>query len=127
MQSCRKSYQRTYGIPVCIARTSNLYGGGDSTFQRIIPGTIRAVMRGEAPVINSDGRPERDYLYVEDAVTGYMALAEAMGQRELGGQTFNFSAASPVSVSKIVDTILTLMERTDLKPRVLGRCRTNSA
>jgi CDP-glucose 4,6-dehydratase len=117
-----KSYQRTYGIPVCIARTCNLYGGGDSTFQRIIPGTIRAVNRGEVPVINSDGRPERDYLYVEDAVSGYMLLAQAMGQRELAGETFNFSAASPVSVLKIVDTILTLMKRTDLKPQVLGRC-----
>jgi len=112
-------YQRTYGIPVRIARTSNLYGGGDLAFQRIIPGTIRAAIQGEAPLIKSDGRPERDYLYVEDAVAGYLLAARE--HKEGCGETFNFSATAPVSVSTVVKTILELMERTDLTPRVVGK------
>jgi CDP-glucose 4,6-dehydratase len=114
------SYHRTYGAKICVARMSNLYGGGDFGFQRIIPGTIRAVLRGEAPVIKSNGLPERDYLYVEDAVRGYLLLATAMEQPEVCGQTFNFSSEAPVSVLNVVELILKLMGRTDLKPEVLG-------
>ena len=115
-----KSYHRTYGIPVCIARTSNLYGGGDWGFERIIPGTIRAVMRGEAPVIKSDAARRRDYLYIEDAISGYMVMAEAMEREEVTGDTFNLSCDAPVSMATLVETILRLMERTDLRPQVLG-------
>lgn len=115
-----KSYHRTYGIPVCIVRTSNLYGGGDLSFERIIPGAIRAVIRGESPVINGNGLQERDYLYIEDAISGYTLLAAAMEDDAICGETFNFSTGALVTVSKVVKTILALMERTDLKPRVLG-------
>jgi len=117
-----KSYHRFYGVRVCIARTSNLYGGGDLAFQRIIPGTIRSVIRGEAPVINSNGHSERDFLYVEDAVAGYLLLAAAMERAQICGEAFNFSAETPITVSVLVETILKLMERWDLNPQVLGQC-----
>jgi CDP-glucose 4,6-dehydratase len=116
-----RTYHDTYGLQICIARTSNLYGGGDMGFQRLIPGTIRSVINGEAPVINSSGLKERDYLYVEDAVRGYMMLAAAMERPEISGQTFSFASGSPRSVTAVVDIILALMGRSDLKPRVLNQ------
>jgi CDP-glucose 4,6-dehydratase len=117
-----KCYHEGYGVSTAIARTSNVYGGGDFNFERIVPSTIRAVMRGEAPTINSSGRPERDYLYVGDAVAGYARLASSLEDKAVSGETFNFSSGTPVSVSAIVEMILRLMERTDLNPRVLGQC-----
>ncbi|HVZ17879.1 MAG TPA: SDR family NAD(P)-dependent oxidoreductase [Terriglobales bacterium] len=114
-------YHQSFSVPVCIARTTNLYGGGDLNFERIVPSTIRAVMRGEAPLINSSGLPERDYLYIEDAIAGYLLLAEAMDDRAIRGETFNFSSGKAISVSTVVETILRLMQRTDLQPLILGR------
>jgi len=116
-----RTYRDTFGLKICVARTTNLYGGGDMGFQRLIPGTIRSVINGEAPVINSSGLKERDYLYVEDAVRGYMMLAAAMERPEIRGQTFSFASGAPRTVSAVVEAILGLMGRDDLKPRVLNQ------
>ena len=67
-----QSYAWTYGLPVGITRCGNLYGGGDLNWNRLIPGTIRSVFEGNAPVIRSDGKFTRDYLYVEDGVSAYV-------------------------------------------------------
>lgn len=114
------SYAKTFGVPVSITRCGNIIGGGDLNYSRLVPGTIRSVLRGEAPIIRSDGRYVRDYIYVEDVVAGYLQLAEAMSREDLRGRAFNFSCEDPKSVAEVVDRILTLMERTDLKPRVLN-------
>ena len=109
------TYAETYGLPVVITRCGNFYGGGDLNWNRIIPGTIRSVLRGQRPVIRSDGSYIRDYFYVEDGAAAYMLLAEALGSKpELKGQAFNFSNEIQVTVSEIVDQILGLME-SDLK------------
>jgi CDP-glucose 4,6-dehydratase len=114
------SYHPTAGLPVCAARCSNLFGGGDSNRGRIVPGTIEAILTGEAPVIRSDGQARRDYLYVEDAVGGYMALAEAMDRPGVAGQAFNLGREQVLSVVELVEAILRLGGRGDLRPRVLG-------
>ncbi len=110
-------YHHTYGLPIAIARCANIYGGGDLNFSRIVPGTIRSLIRGESPIIRSDGTPIRDYLYIEDAVEGYLALAEKFEKAK--GEGFNFGTNSPISVHKLVDTIIQLFGA-DLKPTVLG-------
>jgi CDP-glucose 4,6-dehydratase len=115
-----RSYHATYAIPVCVVRCGNLYGGGDLHLGRIVPGTIRALLSDERPVVRSDGRAIRDYLYVEDAARGYMILAEVADRLGIAGETFNLSGEPPVSVLKVVETILRLAGRTDLAPRVLG-------
>ena len=100
----------TYGLPVSITRCGNLYGGGDLNWNRIIPGTIRAVVRGENPVIRSNGLYVRDYFYVEDGVEAYLLLAEKMAEnRSLCGQAFNFSYENPMPVVRMVEYILKLM------------------
>jgi CDP-glucose 4,6-dehydratase len=107
-----QSYITTYKLPVAIVRCGNLYGGGDENFNRIIPGTIQSVLDGKRPVIRSDGTPLRDYLYVDDAVSAYLALGDS---EEVGA--FNFGTETPTSVLDLVRTILSLM-KSKLQPVV---------
>ncbi len=104
------AYAETYGLPVAVTRCGNFYGGGDLNWNRIVPGTIRSVLRNERPIIRSDGSYLRDYIYIEDGAGAYIQLAEQMVQKkELHGEAFNFSNENPVTVLKLVDQILGLM------------------
>jgi CDP-glucose 4,6-dehydratase len=112
------SFAQVYGAPVVITRCGNFYGGGDLNFSRIIPGTIRSVLRGSRPVIRSDGQFVRDYFYVEDGAIAYMTLAEKLAEnRALAGEAFNFSNEYEVTVFELVKEILALM-KSDLVPEV---------
>ena len=112
------AYAKSYDLPVAITRCGNFYGGGDLNWNRIIPGTIRSILRGQRPVIRSDGEYVRDYFYVEDGAAAYMLLAEELGKRpELKGQAFNFSNEMQVTVSQIVAEIIKLMG-SDLQPDI---------
>lgn len=111
-----QSYFHTYGLPVCITRCGNFFGGGDLHFNRIIPGTIKSVLSGQAPVIRSNGLLIRDYIYVKDVVDAYLMLAEKMENPAIWGQAFNFSTDQPFNVIEIVELILALMQADDLKP-----------
>lgn len=111
-------YANTYGVPVAITRCGNFYGGGDLNWNRIVPGTMRSVLRGRRPVIRSDGLYVRDYFYVEDAAAAYMLLAEELaGEASLRGQAFNFSNQTEVTVLEVVNLILKSLG-SDLEPDV---------
>ena len=111
-----QAYAATYRLPVVVARCGNLFGGGDLNWNRIIPGTIRSALRSERPVIRSDGRPTRDYFYVEDGSAAYLKLAEALAQdASLAGEAFNFSHEQPLTVLQVTQEVLRLMGRTDLE------------
>ncbi|MBO3795749.1 GDP-mannose 4,6-dehydratase [Bacillus subtilis] len=114
------TYFHTYGLPVCITRCGNLYGGGDLNFNRIIPQTIQLVLNGEAPEIRSDGTFVRDYFYIEDAVQAYLLLAEKMEENNLAGEAFNFSNEIQLTVLELVEKILKKMN-SNLKPKVLNQ------
>jgi CDP-glucose 4,6-dehydratase len=112
------TYAQSYQLPVAITRCGNFYGGGDMNWNRIIPGTIRSIVRGQRPVIRSDGQYIRDYFYVEDGAAAYMLLAEQLAARpELRGEAFNFSNEIQVTVSEIVEKILELMH-SPLEPEI---------
>ncbi|HET9051766.1 MAG TPA: NAD-dependent epimerase/dehydratase family protein [Candidatus Dormibacteraeota bacterium] len=115
-----QAYQSSYGVPAVIARLGNIYGGGDLHWSRIVPGTIRSLLRQEAPVIRSDGTPVRDYIYVEDAVSAYLRLAEMATLPEVRGRAFNFSGQRAVSVLELVGAIRRLMGCEHIRPAVLG-------
>jgi CDP-glucose 4,6-dehydratase len=118
-----RSFAETYEVPVAITRCGNFYGGGDLNWNRIVPGTIRAVLRGLRPIIRSDGLFIRDYFYVEDGAAAYLRLAEHLShRRELAGEAFNFSNEAQLTVLDLVHEILRLMDA-DLEPRVLGEAR----
>ncbi len=115
-----QAYATTYGLPVVITRCGNFYGGGDLNWNRLVPGTIRSVLRGQRPVIRSDGHYVRDYFYVEDGAVANMILAEQLaGRPELRGHAFNFSNEIQVTVLELVEHILQLMD-SDLVPDVRG-------
>lgn len=106
-----QTYAHVYQLPVVITRCGNFYGGGDLNWNRLIPGTIRSVLRGEKPIIRSDGSYIRDYFYVEDGVLAYMLLAEQMASHPtLRGEAFNFSNELQVSVLEMVQRILDMMD-----------------
>jgi CDP-glucose 4,6-dehydratase len=118
-----QSYATTYGLPVTITRCGNFYGGGDLNWNRLVPGTIRSVMRGQRPVIRSDGTYIRDYFYVEDGAHVYMLLAEKMaGNPALAGHAFNFSNEIQVPVRELVERILRAMG-SDLEPEIRDEAR----
>ena len=112
------SYAVTFGLPVVVTRCGNFYGGGDLNWNRIVPGTIRSVLRGRSPVIRSDGEFTRDYFYVEAGAAAYMLAAQRLAEcRELRGEAFNFSNEEPITVKAIVGKVLGLMQ-SDLEPQV---------
>ncbi len=117
-----KSYHVTYGLPVCITRCGNFYGGGDLNFNRLVPGTIRSVLDGQPPIIRSDGSYVRDYFYVKDGASAYMHLAERMGEG-LYGEAFNFSNETQVSVLDLVTRLITIVGRPDLRPVVMNEAK----
>ena len=113
-----QAYAATYGLPVCVTRCGNFYGGGDLNWNRLVPGTIRALLRGERPVIRSDGSYIRDYFYVEDGAAANMLLAEQLASRaELRGEAFNFSNELQVSVLDLVRRVSEIVG-SDLQPDV---------
>jgi len=116
-----QTYFQTYHLPVTVARCGNIYGGGDLNWTRIVPGTIRSLHRRESPVLRSDGNYIRDYIYVEDAVHGYLRLAERTHQPSISGESFNFSPESKITVLQIVDKIRELMHCEDIHPTILNQ------
>jgi len=106
-----QTYAKSYGLPVVVTRCGNFYGGGDLNWNRIVPGTIRSILRGQRPIIRSDGQFVRDYFYVEDGAAAYMLLAQRLHeQADLAGQAFNFSNETQTTVIDIAKTILSLMD-----------------
>jgi CDP-glucose 4,6-dehydratase len=117
------TYHVSYGLPVCITRCGNFYGGGDLNFNRIVPSTIRSALQDKPVVIRSDGTFIRDYFYAKDGVLAYLHLAEQMDRQEILGEAFNFSNELQISVRGMVDKVLKLMNKTHLEPVVLNRAK----
>lgn len=114
------AYAKSYGLPIGITRCGNFFGGGDLNFNRLIPGTIRSILRGQRPIIRSNGKFIRDYFYVEDGAAAYMLLAEKLAEKPaLRGSAFNFSNERPVSVLDVVQHILKQM-KSQLEPEILN-------
>ena len=112
------TYAVSFDLPVVITRCGNFYGGGDLNWNRIVPGTIRSVLRGQRPVIRSDGNFVRDYFYVEDGAAAYMLLAEQLATHpDLRGEAFNFSYGNQMTVLELASCILEQMG-SNLQPNV---------
>lgn len=114
-----RCYHLTYQLPVCTTRCGNLYGPGDRNFARLIPGTIRSILGREQPVIRSDGRFVRDYLFTPDAVDGYLTLAESMERAGIAGEAFNLSTGNKLSVLELYELLARLLG-SDARPKILN-------
>lgn len=118
-----QSFAHTYGLAIAVTRCSNLFGGGDLSWNRLIPGTIRSVLNDEQPVIRSDGSFRRDYLYVADAVRGYLMLAEKLTDAGVRGEPFNLGSGCAVSALEVVRTIVALSGNPALEPIILNEVK----
>lgn len=116
-----RSYFHTYGLPVAVTRLANLYGGGDVNFSRIVPDTVRSVLQGKNPVIRTDGTPERDFLYVEDAADFYLTLARRLPGDGISGQAFNGGHNMPVQILALVKQIIALSGVEGVAPDIQGQ------
>jgi CDP-glucose 4,6-dehydratase len=114
-----RSYWHSFGLPVAVTRFANLYGGGDVNASRLIPEAVSAVIDGRSPIIRSDGSPERDFLYVEDAVAAYLAIADALDRGEGGGEAFNAGGGRPHAVREVVEVICRVAG-SDVEPDIRG-------
>ncbi len=115
-----RSYAETYGLAIGIARCGNIYGGGDLNWSRIVPGTIRALLHREQPVLRSDGTFLRDYLHVDDVVDAYLTLADGLENSEFYGAGFNFSNEQPLTVRAIYDAVCVAAGAGGTEPIVLN-------
>lgn len=118
-----QSFAHTFGLAIAVTRCSNLFGGGDLSWNRLIPGTIQSVLSGEKPVIRSDGSFRRDYLYVADAVRGYLMLAEKLTEPGVRGEPFNLGSGCAVSALEVVRTIVALSGNPNLEPVILNEVK----
>ena len=114
-----RCYWPSYGLPVAVTRFANIYGGGDLNFSRLVPETVCGAIDGRAPVLRSDGSPERDFLYVEDAASAYLAIAAALDREEVRGQAFNAGGGRSYKVGEVIAMIAEL-SGTGVEPDIRG-------
>ena len=114
-----RSYAVTYEMPVAVTRLANVYGPGDVNWARVIPDTARALVRGERPVIRSDGSPERDFIYVDDAADAYLAVGDSLEDPSNHGRAWNAGSGEPHSVLEIVTRLIEVSGRS-VEPEIRG-------
>jgi CDP-glucose 4,6-dehydratase len=114
-----RSYWHSYRLPVAVTRFANIYGGGDTNFSRLIPEAVSAALDARRPVLRSDGSPERDFLYVEDAAGAYLAIADALDRDDVRGEAFNAGGGTPHAVREVVELIARLAG-TEVRPDIRG-------
>ncbi len=114
-----RSYWHSYGLPIAVTRFANIYGGGDLNFSRLIPEAVSAALDGRAPVLRSDGSPERDYLYAEDAASAYLAIADGLERADVRGEAFNAGGGRSYPVGDVVALIAEL-SGTGVEPDIRG-------
>jgi CDP-glucose 4,6-dehydratase len=115
-----RSYWHAYGLHVATTRFANLYGGGDTNRSRLVPEAVDAAWTGRPAVIRSDGTPERDFLYVEDAVAAYLAIAEALDGDGARGEAFNAGSGQARPVREVVE-LIGRIAGSDLEPEIRGK------
>tara|TARA_Y100000034_G_scaffold133344_1_gene198554 strand:+ start:1374 stop:2339 length:966 start_codon:yes stop_codon:yes gene_type:complete len=96
-------YVNVYDMPITITRCSNVFGPGDLNLNRIVPGVLKAIIKNEPLEIRSDGKFIREYIYVKDAIEGYINLAENISKTK--GEAFNLASKNIMSVTEIVNKI----------------------
>jgi CDP-glucose 4,6-dehydratase len=114
-----RSFWPSYGLSVAVTRFANVYGGGDTNFSRLVPEAVSAALEGRAPVLRSDGSPQRDFLYVDDAAAAYLAIADGLDREDVRGEAFNAGSGRPYAVGEVVAMIMRLAG-TEVVPRILG-------
>jgi nucleoside-diphosphate-sugar epimerase len=96
-------YYRVYGTPVVVARPFNAYGPGQMQ-NSLIPTAIQAALDGEDFPM-TPGRQRRDFIFVDDVVDGFLAIAAAPG---IEGKSFDLGTGQATTVQDVVERIFAL-------------------
>ena len=115
-----QTFAHSYGMNIAVTRCGNFFGPGDLNESRIIPHTIVSLLNNRAPIIRSDGKFIRDYIYVGDGAAAYRLLAKQMIEKPMPGEAFNFSYELRLSVLDIVKKIGSLMGK-NIAPTILNQ------
>ena len=107
-----------------ISRSSNVYGGGDLNFDRIVPETIKHILFDEPILIRSNGKFVREFFYVEDAVLAYLTLAEKISELDLKGEAFNFGTDQPITILDLVKKIKDISGKENAEIKILDVAKT---
>lgn len=119
-----RCYAHTYGLNTAVTRCANIYGPGDFNFSRIIPDTMRSALSNKDPIIRSDGTPFRDYIFIDDVVEAYLKLAKILYKRNIKpGEAFNFGSGKPISVLSLVNKVLIIAKKPNLRPQILSKTK----
>jgi len=117
-----RSFAKTYGLPIAVTRCANIYGGADLHMDRMVPGTICSVLKGETPTIRGGGTLERDYMYIKDAVNAYLILAENLDRKDVKGEAFNFGTENSITVLNLFNKIIKICGK-NVKPNILNTAK----
>lgn len=99
------SFYNAFELPVTIARPFNTYGPRQSA-RAVIPTIITQIAQGERQIKLGDVSPTRDFNYVEDTCSGYLALARSDAAI---GKTVNIASNYEISVGDALNLIRELM------------------
>lgn len=101
-----ESFYCSYNLPVVTVRPFNTFGPRQSA-RAIIPTIISQALTGSELHLGSLDT-KRDFTYVLDTVSGFLAAAEATG---VDGQTFNLGTGREISVGELVTAIEKIIGR----------------
>ena len=79
-----QTYSKTYQLNIGIVRSGNIYGPGDFNTDRLIPHVVTSYLKNKKPILRSNGKLIRDYLYVGDVARAYITLMSHMMKKKTG-------------------------------------------
>ncbi|HZK81151.1 MAG TPA: NAD(P)-dependent oxidoreductase, partial [Humisphaera sp.] len=100
-----KFYTDARDCGYAILRLGHIFGPGEDAYRKLIPETMRQILRGQSPVIHGTGSALRDFLYVEDAVEAILRAAISPA-RAIG--PVNIVRGQSVSALQVVETLARL-------------------
>jgi nucleoside-diphosphate-sugar epimerase len=100
-----RAWGKTTGCRTAVLRYGHIFGPGEEAYGKLIPLTIRRLLKGEAPTLDGDGSAERDLLYVDDAVEATLRAATAP-HAAIGPLNIVRGASQPIR--EVVDILVRL-------------------
>lgn len=99
------SFHASFETPVVVARPFNTYGPRQSA-RAVIPTVITQIAAGKRQIKLGSTSPTRDFSYVADTVSGFIALLESDAAL---GEVINFGSNFEISIGDTVKLIAEVM------------------
>ena len=115
-----QTYAKTYGLKVGIIRSGNIYGPADFNKDRLIPHVIVSCLKNKKPILRSNGKLIRDYLYVGDVARAYLILMKHMSKKKQNLFIYNVGSKENYKVISLVKNIIKILNKNKLNPLILN-------